>query len=227
MEKQQLHTFHIPVMGLAFSIDTPVKVARYGISSVVSIVDDALTEMMRKYYCQQTGETYEPISDKDDDYRAKRITAYLNLIHRMVKKQVDELKAMRFGLDSDLAKYFELLPDSSLIKHKYLKMLREQDANQALQVQKELKACISPGSIDVNIMTKVDKTNYDKKGNALPVEFTDAIAALRGFADSDLSSSVVFSAGLNPRLYAFLENLKGFYPDERGELKKSKTNHRK
>ena len=31
------HTFHIPVLGLGYSVDTPLKVARYGISSVVSI----------------------------------------------------------------------------------------------------------------------------------------------------------------------------------------------
>jgi hypothetical protein len=48
MEENKVHTFHIPVMGLAFSIDTPVKVARFGISSVVSIVDDVLIEQMRK-----------------------------------------------------------------------------------------------------------------------------------------------------------------------------------
>jgi hypothetical protein len=30
------HAFHIPVLGLGFSIDTPLKVARYGISSVIS-----------------------------------------------------------------------------------------------------------------------------------------------------------------------------------------------
>jgi hypothetical protein len=28
------HSFHIPVMGLAFTIDTPIRVAHYGISSV-------------------------------------------------------------------------------------------------------------------------------------------------------------------------------------------------
>ena len=44
------HTFHIPVMGLAFTVDSPLKVARYGISSVVSIVDDILIEKMREYY---------------------------------------------------------------------------------------------------------------------------------------------------------------------------------
>ncbi|MBP1655129.1 MAG: hypothetical protein H6Q28_1685, partial [Bacteroidetes bacterium] len=44
---QNVHTFHIPVLGLAFSVDTPLRVARFGISSVVSIVDDILIERMR------------------------------------------------------------------------------------------------------------------------------------------------------------------------------------
>lgn len=35
-----LHTFHIPVMGLAFTIDSPLRVAHYGIDSVISIMDD-------------------------------------------------------------------------------------------------------------------------------------------------------------------------------------------
>lgn len=44
------HNFHIPVMGLAFTIDSPVKVAQFGISSAISIMEDRLTEMMRKQY---------------------------------------------------------------------------------------------------------------------------------------------------------------------------------
>ncbi len=48
MENSRVHTFHIPVLGLAFSIDTPVRVARFGITSVISIVDDMLIEHMRK-----------------------------------------------------------------------------------------------------------------------------------------------------------------------------------
>ena len=28
--KSATHTFHIPVMGLAYTIDTPLKVARFG-----------------------------------------------------------------------------------------------------------------------------------------------------------------------------------------------------
>jgi hypothetical protein len=42
------HKFHIPDLGLGYSIDTPLKVGRDGISSVVSIVDDELIERMRK-----------------------------------------------------------------------------------------------------------------------------------------------------------------------------------
>ena len=50
MKMNPAHTFHIPVMGLAYTIDSPVKVARYGISSVMSIGEDRLIEMMRKHY---------------------------------------------------------------------------------------------------------------------------------------------------------------------------------
>ena len=31
MNKPELHSFHIPVLGLGYSIDTPVKVSRFGI----------------------------------------------------------------------------------------------------------------------------------------------------------------------------------------------------
>jgi hypothetical protein len=43
---------------------------------------------------------------------------------------------------------------------------------------------------------------------------------LRGFANSTLQSSVVFSAGFNPKLYAYLEQFLDFYPDENGHIKK-------
>jgi hypothetical protein len=68
-------------------------------------------------------------------------------------------------------------------------------------------------------MTKVDKDNF-KNGEKLPVEFNDAHAALRGFAESDLSSSIVLSAGMNPRLFSYFEKFKDFYPTKDGFLKK-------
>ena len=52
------HKFHIPVLGLGYSIDTPLKVARYGISSVVSVVDDELTERMRELHSQKNVELH-------------------------------------------------------------------------------------------------------------------------------------------------------------------------
>jgi len=90
------HSFHIPVMGLAFTIDTPIKVARFGISSAISLIDDTLLEEMRKYHCGLTGKGFLPVSDKDADSRAHRITAYLDLVNTIVQEQLEKLKAEAF-----------------------------------------------------------------------------------------------------------------------------------
>jgi hypothetical protein len=37
---------------------------------------------------------------------------------------------------------------------------------------------------------------------------------------SDLDSSVIFSAGMNPRLYGYMEHFEDFYPDKTGYIKK-------
>ena len=47
-QKNNPHSFHVPVMGIAFTIDTPIKIAKYGISSVISIVDDIIIEKMNE-----------------------------------------------------------------------------------------------------------------------------------------------------------------------------------
>ncbi|WP_266366937.1 hypothetical protein [Tellurirhabdus rosea] len=205
-----VHRFHIPVMGLAFTIDTPIKVARFGINSVLSIVEDRLIESMRQYYYQQINEPYVPITPKEEDYRAKRVTDYLNLVNRTVQMQVDKLKSAAFEAGSDLVKYFEMLPDDSSLKQLYRKMQEAVDAYERDQLAAYLKLQIEPGSIDVNIMTKVDKANLDKAGSPLP-DSSDAVASLRGYAKSDLTnSSLIFSAGLNPRLYNYLEKCPEF-----------------
>ena len=77
---EALHQVHIPVMGTAFTIDAPLKVARFGITSVMSIVDDELCEYTRQHYATLYNEPFEPIHKNDEDARARRITAYLNLI---------------------------------------------------------------------------------------------------------------------------------------------------
>ena len=216
----KLHTFHIPVMGTGFSIDSPVKVARYGISSVISLVDDALIEDMRKFYCEQTGEQYTPITKYDDDFRAKRITAYLNLLDRIVKKQFADLKASAFVIGSEITKYFELLPETSPVKKLYNEMLTTADDVCKKKMQDDLRDAMAPGDINVNIMTKLDRANFAKDGVPLPSIYSDALAALRGYGESTLQSAIVFSAGINQRLYSYVEEFKDFYADASGFIKK-------
>ena len=76
----ELHSFHIPVMGIGHSIDTPIRVAPFGISSVISLVDDLLLEQLRHYYCRANNLPCTAIPREARDGRAKRITAYLDLV---------------------------------------------------------------------------------------------------------------------------------------------------
>ncbi len=77
-----------------------------------------------------------------------------------------------------------------------------------------------PGSIDVNIMVKLDRANHDHQGKPLGDEFSDAQTALRGFAESRLDSSLVLSAGMSKRLFAAIAQFRDFYRDSKGERKK-------
>lgn len=219
MQGKSAHTFHIPVMGLGYTIDTPIKVGKYGISSVISIIEDELIEKMREYYSKKEGIQFTPILKSDIDHRAKRISSYLNLVNFILKKQVEKIKQEPFNAGTDITKFFELLPDSSILKKQY-QIMNELFGEKKLELQNKLRNYIIPGEIDVNIMTKCDKSNYGNDGRQLPIEYNDALAALRGFADSDLNSSVVFSAGLNPRLYSYCEKFPAFFPDKEGKLQK-------
>ena len=216
MQNIPLHKFHIPVMGLGFSIDTPVKTAHYGIDSVISIVDDDLVEKMRKFHSANAGIEFHPITTKVEDYRAKRITAYLNLVDDLVAENFKDLKNSYGDDQGEFQKYIDLLPEDSDVKAEYEK----NSGNNSLdEIKDSLLSKIRCGSIDVNIMTKVDKANYDKD-EKLPAKFNDAHAALRGYANSKLKSSIVLSAGMNPRLYSYFEEFEDFYPDKNGALNK-------
>lgn len=220
MTASKLHLFHIPVLGLAYSIDTPVKVARFGISSVISIMDDELIEKMREYHSVKNGISFTPVHKKEEDYRARRITEYLNLVDKIVNTQVSDLKMLPFEAGNDIIKYFEMLPEQSIAKMKYNEMNALEDGIQKRALEKELRDTITAGSIDVNIMAKVDKINYNAAGEPLPHEYSDALSSLRGFAKSNLQSSVILSAGYNPRLYSYIETFPDFLPDEFGNIKK-------
>lgn len=220
MYKCSEHRFHIPVMGLAYTIDSPVKVARFGIASVISIVEDRLIEMMRGYYYSTIQQAYHPIDVREDDYRARRITDYLNLVNKIVHDQVEKLRSSAFEAGSEITKYFEMLPDDSKIKHLYRNIANATNRQESKNIESFLRTQIIPGSIDVNIMTKTDRNNHSPEGLILE-DGSDAVSALRGYAKSDLSnSSVIFSAGMNPRLYNYLEKLSQFDANEDGQFNK-------
>lgn len=213
------HTFHIPVMGLGYTVDTPIKVAKYGISSVVSIMDDHLLEDMRKIYAKKYVREFIPISDTEEDYRAKRITAYLDLTQSIVEEQFNKLINEDCTTNDELGKYLDLLPENTSILN-LVQKLENASESEKFQLMEVFKSKLSMGAIDVNIMTKVDKVNSDKSGNELPREFSDALSALRGFAKSKANGSVVFSAGMNPALYGYAEQFSEFFPDQYGEVSK-------
>lgn len=210
-----VHTFHIPVMGLAYTIDSPIRVAQYGISSVISIIDDDLIEKMSAFYSAKFNLSYQEITQKMHDYRAKRITTYLNLVDKIVKDKFENFKKELSESKQSLENYIAMLPNKSEIKQGLQNLMEE--GKEA--IMNYLETNLSPGEIDVNIMTKVDKDNFIKE-EQLPTEYNDAHASLRGFANSTLTSSVVLSAGMNPRLYSYFENFDVFFPDENNQLNK-------
>lgn len=214
---KKTHSFHIPVMGIGFTIDSPLKVAQYGMDSVISLVDDILLEKLRKMYSEKFKIPYTEITDKIEDFRAKRITSYLNLINDLAEEKFESLKQMANNKSDDLQAYINMLPDGSKLKAEFKKLTsKEFDFS---EIRKWANNNLYMGSIDVNIMTKLDRENYVKK-EKLPTEYNDAHAALRGFAESKLNSSIVLSAGMNPRLYTYMSQFKDFFPDENGVFKK-------
>lgn len=211
------HSFHIPVMGIGFTIDTPLKVSQFGIDSVISLVDDILIEKMREMYCKKNDMPYIEIDGSNEDYRANRITSYLNLVGSLAKKKFDELRNSAVEKATELRQYFNMLPEDSFLKQEYIKLTNScQNFNEIID---KIKDKMSMGSIDVNIMTKFDRENYFH-GEKLPEEFNDARAALKGFANSELNSSVILSAGLNPRFYSYIDKFDVFFPDIDGNFKK-------
>lgn len=213
------HSFHIPVMGLGYTVDTPIKIAHFGINSVLSIGDDHLLEKIRKFYCQENYFPYTPIKNSDPNRREKRITAYLNLAQKIVETKFEKLKQEKFEKGTNITKYFEMLNPNSFLYVCYQSMLEEKNPEAKSNIQELLRKNMICGSIDVNIMSKVDNPTFHKK-EQLPPIYNDAMSALRGFALSNLSSSIVISAGLNPRLFSYFSEFEDFKYQSNGTSKK-------
>jgi len=194
-------------MGIGFTVDSALRVSWLGISTVISLADDRLIERVRRHYCAVHGLPAEPITARDPDARAKRITAWLDLVDELVTRRLEQLRAQPYLPGTDKFRFVSLLPDSSPIKERFL---RGEDASA------ELKR----GAIDVNIMTKVDGAAWASDGSKRDPEYSLAKASLRGFARSKLAGSVVLSAGVNPSLFGYLEQFDCFHRDDEGRVAK-------
>jgi hypothetical protein len=143
----------------------------------------------------------------------------LNLVNSIVQTQIEKIKKASFEKGSEIVKYFELLPDDSMLKKLYLQSVGTTDLNEKIKIEELLRNQVTPGSIDVNIMTKIDRDLY-KNGEIVQDE-SEALEALKGYANSNLkNSSVIFSAGMNPRLYNYLANLREFEINKDGTFNK-------
>ena len=100
------HTFHIPVMGTAFTADSPLKVAHYGINTVIALADDVLLERLRKYYSELYNLSYKEIKNDTKDYRADRITSYLNMVNKVASARFEEFTSATKDKFEEVKKYF-------------------------------------------------------------------------------------------------------------------------
>lgn len=207
---RSLHTFHIAVMGIGFTIDTPLRVSKYGISSVISLVDDFLIEQVRQDWCGRLGLPYEATAP-GPDLRARRIATYLSLVEREAKRSFAALRDGRFDDPQGILRYLELLPPDAPLAADYQRWQRLPPGDERTALEATIRAALRPGDVDVNIMTKLDRA-VDEQGRPRPAGESDAVAALRGFAMSELEGSVILSAGLNPRVSAAIAEYDAFFP---------------
>jgi hypothetical protein len=199
-------------MGTGHSIDTPLRVARWGISSVISLVDDILVEQVHRLHAERLGIPFKGVDPKDPKARAERIRRYVDFLYEQVQTQMRELRAQSFADDSDKTRWFAMLPESSPLKAEWIRMRSLAIGSDAReQAESILSAKMEPGSIDANIMTKLDRRAVRTDGTQVEARLSDAKLALEGFALSVNPGNMVFSAGINPTLYGTMEEFPGFY----------------
>ena len=188
-----VHKIHIPVMGICYTADTPVRVAHLGITSVISLVDDGLLEEYRMAYAERLGLDL----GSPQTTRIGRIRSYLDFVADEVARKFTRLCAERFDGGSDKDLYFLMLPLDSRLRVEYDGIFAKTGLAR-IAAEAALTEKMEPGEIQANIMVGL---NHDEA----------AFDAVRGFAASKVKGSLVLSAGVNLAVFEEIAKYKDFY----------------
>ena len=188
-----VHKIHIPVMGICYTADTPVRVAHLGITSVISLVDDGLLEEYRMAYAERLGLDL----GSPQTTRIGRIRSYLDFVADEVDRKFTRLCAERFDGGSDKDLYFLMLPLDSRLRVEYDGIFAKTGLAR-IAAEAALTEKMEPGEIQANIMVGL---NHDEA----------AFDAVRGFAASKVKGSLVLSAGVNLAVFEEIAKYKDFY----------------
>ena len=188
-----VHKIHIPVMGICYTADTPIRVAHLGITSVISLVDDGLLEEYRMAYAERLGLDL----GSPQTTRIGRVRSYLDFVADEVKRKFERLCAERFDGGSDKDLYFLMLPINSRLRVEYDGIFAKTGLAR-IAAEAALTEKMEPGEIQANIMVGL---NHDEA----------AFDAVRGFAASKVKGSLVLSAGVNLAVFEEIAKCKDFY----------------
>lgn len=188
-----VHKIHIPVMGICYTADTPIRVAHLGITSVISLVDDGLLEEYRMAYAERLGLDL----GSPQTTRIGRIRSYLDFVADEVERKFTHLCACRFDGGSDKDLYFLMLPLDSRLRVEYDGIFAK-TGTARIAAEAALTEKMEPGEIQANIMVGL---NHDEA----------AFDAVRGFAASKVAGALVLSAGVNLSVFEEIAKCKDFY----------------
>ena len=188
-----VHKIHIPVMGICYTADTPIRVAHLGITSVISLVDDGLLEEYRMAYAERLGLDL----GSPQTTRIGRIRSYLDFVADEVERKFTRLCAERIDGGSDKDLYFLMLPLDSRLRVEYDGVFAKTGLSR-IAAEAALTEKMQPGEIQANIMVGL---NHDEA----------AFDAVRGFAASKVKGALVLSAGVNLAVFEEIAKCKDFY----------------
>lgn len=204
-----LHKIHIPVMGVCYTVDTPIRVAHLGLTSVISLVDDGLLEEYRMAYGERLGVDV----GSPQTTRIGRIRSYLDFMADEVQRKFEWICGMRIarcvedgGIPCSGAtcveltekdRYFLMLPADSPLRAEYDLVCSKKGLARVL-AEMELTQKMEVGEIQANIMVNL---NHEEA----------ALDAVRGFAASKVCGSLVLSAGVNLGVFEEMAKYDCFY----------------